>query len=222
MSFTRRIINFYQNLSYDFSIKENIEIMNPYNNNYVMDICTKFYDKFYDDTHPRRMILGINPGRFGAGITGIPFTDPINLEKYCGIENNLDKKPELSSEFIYYLIDRIGSVDQFYKHFYIGSVSPLGFIKNNKNLNYYDSPELLRTMKPIIIKNLIKQIGFGINSSTVYCLGQGQNFKYLKYLNNEIHLFKEIIPLPHPRWIMQYRRKQKEAIADEIISKLII
>ncbi len=39
----------------------------------------------------RYLILGINPGRFGGGITGIPFTDPIRLQNICGIENDFQK-----------------------------------------------------------------------------------------------------------------------------------
>ncbi len=221
MPFSKRIISFYQELSYEAKIPDDITILNPYKDTEVMEICEKFYNQYYNDKNPRRMILGINPGRFGAGITGIPFTDPVNLEKHCGISNSFHKKRELSSEFIYYLITKIGTPQEFYKHFYIGSVSPLGFVKNNKNLNYYDNAILLRKLKPVIISNLIKQIGLGIVSSKVYCLGQGKNYEYLKYLNNETHLFKEIIPLPHPRWIMQYRRKQVEEITDDIISKLL-
>ena len=49
----------------------------------------------------RHLLLGINPGRFGGGVTGIPFTDPIRLQNVCGIENNFEKKQELSSVFIY-------------------------------------------------------------------------------------------------------------------------
>ena len=34
----------------------------------------------------------VSGGRFGGGITGIPFTDPYNLYNHCGIKSNLEKK----------------------------------------------------------------------------------------------------------------------------------
>jgi len=179
-----------------------------------------FYNKYYNDTRGRRLILGINPGRFGAGITGIPFTDPIRLEKECGIKNNFDKRPELSSDFVYRMIKQMGGPDHFYTHYYIGAVSPLGFIKDGKNFDYYDSKDLMHKLKPFIVKSLVDQIGLGINSRKCYCLGQGKNFEYLKYLNQEIKLFNEIVPLPHPRWVMQYRRKNLKQFLSETSSIL--
>ena len=45
--------------------------MNPYKDASVMGYLRAFLDKFYDDDRPRTLIFGINPGRFGAGITGV-------------------------------------------------------------------------------------------------------------------------------------------------------
>ena len=208
MNFSEMVIKFYQSLEIKTKLPEGIEILNPYKKLDVIETCNSFYNKYYSDSKGRRLILGINPGRFGAGITGIPFTDPIRLEKECGLPNNFDKKPELSSDFIYRLINRMGGPDHFYAHYFIGAVSPLGFVKNGKNFNYYDSRELMHILRPFIVKSLVDQIGLGINSRKCYCLGQGKNFDYLKFMNNELKLFDEIIPLPHPRWVMQYRRKK--------------
>ncbi len=222
MDFAGRIIQYYSNLSLDVNLPQGINVLNPYNDSTVLKICKQFYDKYYNDTHGRVIILGINPGRFGAGITGIPFTDPVVLENECSINNSLSKRSEISSEFIYKLINSMGGPAHFYRHFYIGSVSPLGFVKDGKNFNYYDSKDLMRVLKPFIISNLVKQIGLGINSRKCYCLGQGKNYHYLKMLNIELKLFDEIIPLPHPRWVMQYRRKNLDEILSEIVNKLIL
>lgn len=211
-TFANRILEFYRSLSVDRKLPDDITLMNPYLQPEVMEVCRQFYEKYYSDTNGRRLILGINPGRFGAGVTGIPFTDPIRLHKECGIENSFAQKPELSSDFIYRLIRYLGGPDHFYAHYYIGAVSPLGFIQNGKNFNYYDSRELMHALKPFIIRTLVDQIGFGINSRTCFCLGQGKNFEYLNFLNDELKLFDRIIPLPHPRWVMQYRRKKLNAI----------
>jgi hypothetical protein len=220
MNFSKRVIKFYQSLDISTQLPEGVEVLNPYRRDEVIDVCNLFYDKYYDDSKGRRLILGINPGRFGAGITGIPFTDPIRLEKECGIPNDFDKKPELSSDFIYRLVNIMGGPEHFYSHYYIGAVSPLGFTKNGKNYNYYDSRELMHVLRKFIIKSLIDQIGLGINSRTCYCLGQGKNFEYLNYINKDIRLFDEIIPLPHPRWVMQYRRKKLNQVLTDTVTIL--
>jgi hypothetical protein len=221
MTFAERTIKYYQSIQTPVGLPQGIEVMNPYSNQHVMDVCRAFYSKFFNDTRGRRLILGINPGRFGAGITGINFTDPIRLEKDCGIQNDFEKRPELSSDFVYRLIKQMGGASHFYTHYYIGAVSPLGFLKDDKNFNYYDSPELLHRLKKFIVQNLIDQVALGINSRRCYCMGQGKNFEYLKYLNSELKLFSEIVPLPHPRWVMQYRRKQLRRIITNTIKELV-
>lgn len=220
MTFADRTIKFYKSLHIDTKLPEGVEVLNPYQDKHVIESCKTFYNKYYNDTSGRRIILGINPGRFGAGITGIPFTDPLRLENNCGISNDYNKRPELSSEFIYMLIDNLGGPKHFYRHYFIGAVSPLGFVKNGKNYNYYDSLELKRVLKPFIIHNLIEQIGLGINSRKCYCLGQGKNFEYIQEINKQIDLFDQIIPIPHPRWVMQYKRKDLKRILQQT-SKLL-
>lgn len=195
--------------------------MNPYQDNQVIEICKTFYSKYYNDVKGRRLILGINPGRYGAGVTGIPFTDPVRLENDCGIDNNFEKRSELSSDFIYRLINQMGGPDHFYSHYYIGAVCPLGFMKDGKNFNYYDSRDLVHKLKKFIVQSIVDQVGLGISSRKCYCLGQGKNYQYLNYLNNDVKLFSEIVPLPHPRWVMQYRRKQMKRIISNTISELI-
>jgi len=221
MTFANRVMNFYGDLCIADKLPPKIDVINPYGNDAVINTCKLFYNKYYGDDEGRTIILGINPGRFGAGITGIPFTDPVVLENECGIKNEFDKRAEISSNFIYKLINATGSISSFYRRFYIGSVSPLGFVKDGKNFNYYDSKEMMKALKPFIVSNLIKQIGLGINSRKCYCLGQGKNYEYLKFLNIELELFDEIIPLPHPRWVMQYRRKQLDDIISDVVGKLI-
>ena len=220
MTFADRILQFNNSLSIKEQLPDGVEVMNPFKNPDTMEACTTFYKKYYDDDNPRRIIFGINPGRFGAGVTGIPFTDPDHLEKVCGIPNSFDKKKELSAQFIYELIKYMGGAEHFYKHYFIGAVSPLGFVKEGKNYNYYDSKILQNTLKPFIIKTMVEQIGLGIQCKKCYCLGQGKNFEYLKMLNMEVNLFDEIVPLPHPRWIMQYKRRQKEQYLSYFSEKL--
>jgi len=101
MYFTRKVLAYYEDLESPVGLPDGVEVMNPYSNPEVKHVLETFYANYYQDNKKRKLILGINPGRLGAGITGIPFTDPIRLEKDCGIANNFVKKGELSSEFVY-------------------------------------------------------------------------------------------------------------------------
>ena len=222
MTFAERTMAFYKQLAPDRKLPEDVEILNPYSRPETVAACKTFYSKFYNDQKTRRIIFGINPGRFGAGVTGIPFTDPVHLEKACGIVNNFDKKAELSSQFIYLLIENMGGVIPFYRNYFIGAISPLGFVKNGKNFNYYDDRLLERSLKSFIVKNMVHQVALGIRTDKCFCLGNGKNFTYLQRLNEELKIFGEIIPLPHPRWVMQYRRKQLQHYLDEISKKLSV
>jgi hypothetical protein len=152
------------------------------------------------------LLLGINPGRYGAGITGINFTAPKQLREYCKIENPFSGS-ELSAEFIYTMIEAYGGPKKFYSNFFISSVCPLGFVQNGKNLNYYDSKELLKTIEPFIVENLSKLVSYKVNKEKCICIGGEKNFACLFSLNEKRHWFKNIVSVPHPRFIMQYKRK---------------
>jgi hypothetical protein len=56
--------------------------------------------------------------------------------------------------------------------------------------------------------------------TTCYCLGEGTNYKYFSRINTQHGFFKEIIPLPHPRWVMQYRRPRIAEFVDLYLSRL--
>lgn len=152
--------------------------------------------------------MGINPGRLGGGTTGIPFTDPVKLEKICGIPNLLPKKTELSADFIYTLIAACGGSQLFYSKFLFSSVCPLGFTKDGINMNYYDDKSLEQKTREFIIASIQSQLKFPVDREICFCMGEGKNYTYLMKLNSEHSFFKKIIPLPHPRFIMQYKRKK--------------
>jgi Domain of unknown function (DUF4918) len=207
MTLANRILSFHKNLKLNIKLPKGVQAMNPYQDKITFSICEKFYKKFYDDESQRTMILGINPGRHGGGITGIPFTDPVKLES-LGIQNDFQKKRELSADFVYQTIDAFGGAKKFYQKFYFSSISPLGFTKDEKNLNYYDLKGLPELLDKFIVECMNLQLSWGINKKVCFCLGEGENFKFLNKLNTKYSFFEEIIPLPHPRFIMQYRRKK--------------
>ena len=108
----------------------------------------------------------------------------------------------------------------FYKNFYFSAASPLGFTKHGKNLNYYDDKDLQESIKDFVIDCMNKQLKFGIDTDVAFCLGDGKNFKYLSKLNDEMKFFKKIIPLPHPRFIMQYKLKKKDEYIQKYLEQL--
>lgn len=220
--FSQRVLNFFSTLQIKTSISRNVEVLNPYQNPLAFQLCKSFYTQYYADSKQRRIILGINPGRFGGGLTGIPFTDPIKLEMICGISNDLDKKAELSADFIYKMIAAYGGANQFYESFYFSSVSPLGFTRDGKNLNYYDDKKLTEQLLPFILSCLNEQLKFGIDRKLAYCLGEGENYKFLFKLNEQHQFFENIIPLAHPRFIMQYKRKSLNQYIDSYLKAFSI
>jgi hypothetical protein len=226
MTFAEKIIGFNQSLRFDQPLPAGIRVMNPFAENPdALKASSQFYLKYYSDYLSRKLILGINPGRFGAGVTGIPFTDTKRLQEKCGIEIRNVSTHELSSVFVYEFIDAYGGAAVFYRDYYISAVSPLGFVKtgaNGKeiNLNYYDDKDLLQASREFIIASLEKQLEFGIDREFCFCFGNNKNYKYLSELNREKHYFDRILPLEHPRFIMQYRSKYKDIYIDRYLKVL--
>ncbi len=214
------ILAFFKELRINVKLPKGVEILYPYDNPTTFDLCKQFYGKYYDDNRPRTLLLGINPGRFGSGTTGVSFTDPIKLEKYCGIKNDLPKKAELSADFIWAMIQAFGGPEAFFGKYYISSVSPLGFTMGGKNINYYDIPRLEKVITPFMIESMNKNLALGMSNEKCFCIGGDKNLRSLTRLNDEHQWFKEIVPLPHPRFIMQYRRKKMNEYIDFWLTSL--
>ncbi|HEX8038685.1 MAG TPA: uracil-DNA glycosylase family protein [Chryseosolibacter sp.] len=219
-TFGDQVLAFYRGLKITEKLPKGIEVMNPYQDRIAFEICKAFYGKYYHDNLRRFLILGINPGRYGAGITGVPFTDPIKLESVIGIKNPLPKKPELSADFIHSTIAEFGGYEEFFSRFFINSVSPLGFVRGGKNLNYYDDARLQNAAGPFIRRSIESLLRLNIDRNVVFCLGEGQNARYLRTINDQYHFFDRVIALAHPRFIMQYKRKQLAQYRREYVEKL--
>lgn len=214
--------HFSQLANYMPALPEGVEWLNPLGENEESRaIFQTFLEKFYADTQPRRLILGINPGRFGGGITNVAFTDPLHLEKELGIANSFSKKTELSAHFVYEVIHAYGGPKLFYEQFFITSVCPFGFVKNGKNYNYYDEKPLQKAVLPFIEYHLESLLGLcQISPDVCFCLGEGQNYAFLQQLNVQKGYFTTIVPLPHPRFIMQYKRKTMEQYVSKYVDSL--
>jgi len=225
-TFAEKIILFCRELHFNSPLPSGISVMNPFGENTeTLSVVSAFYRKYYSDNRSRRIILGINPGRFGAGVTGIPFTDTVRLKEKCGLSISGIKTYETSSVFIYEMIDMYGGPEKFYGDYFISSVSPLGFTQTRSggkevNFNYYDSRELSEAIVDFAVESVNKQLSFGINREICFCLGTGKNFRFLSKLNSQFNFFEKIVPLEHPRFIMQYRSKQKNFYLKMYIEKL--
>ena len=226
MNFADKIIAYNRDLALKIALPEGVSVMNPYEDPSVFSVTEVFYRRFYDDMKPRRLIMGINPGRHGAGITGIPFTDSVRLKNNCFIDAaELPTTKELSSVFVYEVIEAYGGAEAFYSDFYINSVCPLGFTKVNGkgkavNYNYYDSRELTNAVMDFMVNNLKTLLKMGFERDVCYCLGAGQNARFLEKLNAEHGFFEQIVPLEHPRFVMQYKSKAIRHYVEQYVEKL--
>ncbi|ATC36252.1 SMUG2 DNA glycosylase family protein [Elizabethkingia anophelis] len=223
-TFADKVIHFNRNLKYSGKLPEGFSVLNPYlDNPETMEVMQKFYHKYYNDSDQRRFIIGINPSRHGAGVTGVPFTDTKRLKSECGIEMKSVHTHEVSSVFMYDMINAFGGVEKFYKEFYINSPFPLAIVRNTKNgwlnANYYDDKRLFEDVKSFMIASLKKHISLGLDTSEVFVLGK-KNADFIHKLNKEEKLFDKITVLEHPRYIQQYKSKEKEIYIDKYIVAL--
>ena len=220
-----RIIAFNRNLDFAGPLPDGIRILNPFRDNpEILPISEAFYRKYYSDTLPRQLILGINPGRLGAGSTGIPFTDTKRLIEVCGLPGPDFHTHEPSSVFVYRLIEAFGGPEAFYGRFYINSVCPLGFVRQGKNgkwvnYNYYDSEALFAAIRSFAKEKLAEQLEWGLERDTCYSLGK-KNAKYLELLNQEAGYFDKVVPLDHPRYIVQYKSRFMDEYVDRYLEYL--
>ena len=208
-SFGKGAYRFYTSLRTP-RVPRGVTVMNPYTERPVQGYVKKFLNKYFDDDRPRVAILGINPGRFGAGVTGVTFTDPVALADACGIPNHLPRKRELSSIYLYDVIHRMGGPEEFFRKFFLSAVCPLGFTRKGINLNYYDDRKLERALTPFIVSSIEHHLALGCIKDHVVILGRGANARFFSRLNEEYGWFGEVHAVDHPRFIMQYRRKQLE------------
>ena len=223
-TFGEKVVAFNKKLKFSGNLPEGFEVMNPFfDNPETIAVMSKFYQKFYNDYHQRKFIIGINPSRRGAGVAGVPFTDTKRLETVCGIEMKTAHTHEISSVFLYDVIENFGGVEAFYKKFYINSPFPLAIIrktlKGNLNANYYDDKDLFEAVKPFMIQSLKDHIDLGLDTSEVFILGK-KNATFIDKINSQEKFFEKMTVLEHPRYIQQYKIKEKQLYIDKYLIAL--
>lgn len=204
---------------------DNYSISNPFNGKnkrQIKEITNAFYKKFYNDHNRRYLILGSSPARKGTAITGIPFEDASHLYKETGVMIDKFYINKSSSGFLYDVMEQYGGCEKFYKDFFMSFVCPLGIVNVNSkgneiNANYYENKKLENVLYNFMVESLRKQIAFGIETSVCYCIGSGENFRFLTKINKQYKFFDKIIALEHPRFIMQYNSKDRNKYLDKYI-----
>ena len=219
-----KVVAFNKKLKYSGNLPEGFDVLNPFfDNPETLIVMTEFYLKFYNDYSQRKFIIGINPSRHGAGVTGVPFTDTKRLESVCGIEMKSAHTHEISSVFLYDVIENFGGPELFYKEFYINSPFPLAItrrtIRGGLNANYYDDKNLFEAVKPFMIQSSKDHIKLGLDTSEVFILGK-KNATFLDKINKEEKFFDKMTVLEHPRFIQQYKSKEKQLYIDKYLIAL--
>jgi len=228
-TFGKKVLQFDSELSkVNIELPECFKIINPYNGvnkNNIKKITEKFYSKFYNDNNTRRLIIGSSPARRGTALTGIPYEDSKHLQNTTGIYIDKFYVNKSSSNFLYDVIEQYGGSEKFYSKFYMNFVCPLGIVRinskgNETNCNYYESKKVQDILYSFIVESIEKQIEFGIDTKVVYCIGSGENYIFLNKLNDKYHWFDKIIPLEHPRYIMQYNKDKKDEYMKKYLDAL--
>lgn len=228
-TFAEQILQFNDNLSREsIDLPTGFKVINPFKGEkkeQVRKVTFAFYQKYYNDTHTRRLILGSSPARRGSAVTGVPFEDAKHLQNETGIYIDRFYINKSSSGFLYDVIREYGGCKKFYTDFYMNFVCPIGIVRinpkgNEVNCNYYENKKLQEVLYPFIISTIRDQLGFGIDPSVCYCIGSGENYSFLSKINKEHNFFNTIIPLEHPRFIMQYNSKYKDIFMEKYINAL--
>ena len=60
----------------------------------------------------------------------------------------------MSSTFVYETVNAYGGAKAFFSNVYFTSVYPFGFVKDGKNLNYYDIPALQKALEKDIVEKI--------------------------------------------------------------------
>jgi uracil-DNA glycosylase len=154
-----------------------------------------FWNTYYPEGPPRTVICGLNPGRFGAGQTGIPFMDFLSLSQLLPGIQRLDS--ERSAGFIFRVVQAYGA-EAFFQRFYVTNVASVGFLRDGKNLNY---PALPEQALEIVERNFLAEMEI-VKPERIISLGREVHRTVLKLLGDRVECES---CLPHPAWVATYR-----------------
>ena len=169
-----------------------------------------FWQTYYGSSVPRVVICGINPGRHGAGKTGIPFLDFQSLAQLIpGVERS---DSEGSAGFFYQVVKRVGA-SAFFPTFYVTNIASVGFACEGKNLNYNELPG---PALEIVERNFLLEMAV-VQPTHIISLGEVVHATVNKLMGKEVDCTRR---LPHPSWITTYRRNESEKWLSHYLAEL--
>lgn len=209
-------------------LPKGVQVLDPLrgpNGREVQRIVREFHRRYLRGDRPRVLMLGINPGRLGAGSTGLCFTDTKRCESDLGIPVNGFRTHEPSSDFFYRVVRAAGGAAIFHRSVHVQAICPLGFTRTGPkgtpvNLNYYDDRALQEAITPFVTDWLERLCATGLRTDVAFCIGAGKNLAFLEALNAGHRFFGRIEALEHPRFIMQYRAAQVDAYVTKYVDRL--
>lgn len=189
--------------------QEKVTILGGFNENIAL--VRRYYQTVYANEGKRIVLCGINPGRNGAGKTGIPFIDYHSASQLLPDVNHIDQ--ERSSQFIYSVIEEIG-INLFYENVYMTNLSWFGFIKEGKNLNYYDLPQPLPT---VFTDSFVEEMEL-IQPKAIVPLSKEVEYTLRQMKKSGKLHFPLAERMPHPYYCSMENRKNKyrEVYVDRI------
>lgn len=171
------MLEFYNKINDSNELKQNnVTVLNEFITN--EKFIREFYEKYINNNidNIKVVMCGINPGRYGAGKTGIPFIDFNSLSEM--LPSISRKGNERSAEFFYSIIKNYGA-KSFYSNIYVTNICSIGFEKNKKNHNYN---KLSENIKGLIYEDFIEKMRV-LNPNVIIPLSKEVE-KTLKYLKS--------------------------------------
>lgn len=150
----------------------------------------QFYAKYYGNSYPDTVLCGINPGRNGAGKTGVPFIDFSSLSKLL---DGIDRDDwERSAQFFFEVVQHFGS-STFFRSFYVTNFSWVGYTRQSKNVNYYELPEEAQDIIGKMFRYEMEQV----QPRRIISLSKRVHQSVTTLLDDSINTD---LLLPHPNW----------------------
>lgn len=180
--------------------KENIEILDGFIKN--IDLVRKFYQTYYRHHSDRIVLCGMNPGRLGAGQTGIPFMDFHAISQlFPDVQQHVRER---SAQLIWSVIKEFG-INNFYDHVYLTNISWLRFTKDEKNLNYYELPS---TIQNIFTNTFIEEMKI-VQPKVIIPLGVEVERSLRKMAKSNRLTYPVENRLPHPAVLVKKEDRPK-------------
>lgn len=171
-------------------------------------LVEEFYARYYLQGFPKTVVCGLNPGRLGAGKTGIPFVDFASLSQ---LVDGVDRRdPERSATFFHGVVSHMNPTT-FYQSFFVTNVSWVGFMKDGKNANY----DVLPLEAQAFIYDRFREEMELVSPERILSISKPVHTTIKSLFSKK---FDTSICLPHPNWCAF--PKNCEAAKEEYIKTL--